>query len=178
MKEYAVANKLVERRSGPRKKVAQYYSVEIPIDELGIVYQFKIWNIDSTCMFVLVKENSCILTWLKVGDKLNMKYYSTDLFYPFKYLDTEIRNITKQDQGRLKGHYLVGFEILDSQDHNNVHWLFRSNKIQILPFNMLLGNIYRIEKSSVNKSSLNFTLETDRLRGQPDTLKHEEIQFR
>ena len=143
MKEYTLANNLVERRSGPSKKVDQYYSVEIPISELGVVYQFRIWNIESTSMFILVKENSGILPWLKVGDRLNIKYYSTDLFYPVEYLDTEIRNITKQGQGQLKGHYLVGFEILDSQDQNNIHWLYRLNNTQIHPFNMLLRNIYR-----------------------------------
>jgi len=157
MKGYTSVEKLVDRRSEPRKKVDQYYSVEIPISELGVVYQFKIWNAESTSMFVLVKEDSGILPWLKVGDRLNMKYYPTDLFYAIEYLDTEIRNITKQDQGRLKGHYLVGLEILDSQDQNKIHWLYRSNKTQISPFNMLLGNIYRVEKSGVNRSSLNFT---------------------
>ena len=145
MKEYALANKLVERRSEPRKKVNQFYSVEIPISELGVVYQFKIWNIESTSLFVLVKEDSGILPWLKVGDILNMKYYSTD--YPVEYLDTEIRNITKQDQGRLKGHYLVGFEILDSQDQNKIHWLYRSNKTQISLFDMLLMNLGDVVES-------------------------------
>jgi len=130
MKEYATVDKLAERRCGPGEKVNQFYSVEIPIGELGVVYQFKIWNIESTSMFVLVKEDSGILPWLKVGDRLNMKYYSTDLFYPVEYLDTEIRNITKQDQGRLKGHYLVSLEILGSQDQNKIHWLYRSNKTQ------------------------------------------------
>ena len=113
MKEYAVANKVVERRSEPRKKVDLYYSVEIPISELGVVYQFKIWDTKSPSIFVVVKENSGILPWLKVGDRLNMKYYSTDSLYPLEYLDTEIRNITKHDQGPLKGHYLVGLEIVD-----------------------------------------------------------------
>ena len=145
MKEYASVDKLVDRRSEPRKKVDQYYSVEIPISELGVVYQFKIWNIESTSLFVLVKEDSGILPWLKVGDILNMKYYSTD--YPVEYLDTEIRNITKQDQGRLKGHYLVGFEILDSQDQNKIHWLYRSNKTQISLFNMLLMNLGDVVES-------------------------------
>jgi len=68
-----------------------------------------------------------------------MKYYPTDLFYPIEYLDTVIRNIIKQDQGRLKGHYLVGLEILDSQDQNKMHWLYRSNKTQILPLNYVIG---------------------------------------
>ncbi len=63
MKKYFSVDKLLDRRSEPRKKVNQYYSVEIPISELGVVYQFKIWNTESTSMFVLVKEDSGILPW-------------------------------------------------------------------------------------------------------------------
>ncbi len=116
MQEYAVAERLVERSYGPWKELDRYYSVEIAMDGLEVVYQYGIWSVESTSMFVLVKEDSGILPWLKVGDILNMKYYSTDIVYPFENLDTEIQNITKQAQGRLKGHYLVGFEIIDRSD--------------------------------------------------------------
>lgn len=122
MKEYAVVRELANGKSEHWEKVEQYYSVEISIDRLEVIYQFRIWDIESTTMFILVKENSDILPWLKVGDKVNMKYYSTDLLYPFQYLDTEIQNIIKQDQGRLKGHYLVGLEISESQDQDDIHW--------------------------------------------------------
>lgn len=113
MQEYAVAERLVEGSYEPWKELDRYYSVEISMDGLEVVYQYGIWSVESTSMFVLVKEDSGILPWLKVGDILNMKYYSTDIVYPFENLDTEIQSITKQDQGRLKGHYLVGFEIID-----------------------------------------------------------------
>jgi hypothetical protein len=141
MKQYAVAHRSVERGSGPRKRLDQYYSVEIPVDALGVVYQFKICAIDSPCIFIVVTENSGILPWLKVGERLNMKYYSTDVLSPVDYLDTQIRTITKQDQARFKAHYLVGFEILARQDHDTIHWLFRPHKSQALPFTTSLSTI-------------------------------------
>lgn len=113
MQEYAVADGLNERSYGPWRELDKYYSIEIAIDGLEVVYQYGIRSVESRSMFVLVKENSGILPWLKVGDILNMKYYSTDILYPFENLDTEIQSITKHDQGRFKGHYLVGFEIVD-----------------------------------------------------------------
>jgi hypothetical protein len=116
MKEYAVSNRLVERRSEPRRQPHQYYSVEFSTNALDLTYQFKIWNMSSTSMCVLVREDSDILPCLKVGDTLNMKYYSTDSVYPSDYVQTAIRHITKDDQGRFKGHYLVGLEILESQN--------------------------------------------------------------
>ena len=115
MKERALTNRPVERRSEHRKQVHQYYSVEFSINGLDLSYQFKIWNIASTSMCVLVREDSDILPRLKVGDTLNMKYYSTDSVYPSDYLQTAIIHVTKNDQGRFKGHYLVGLEIQESQ---------------------------------------------------------------
>ena len=142
MKEYALAKQLREREPGLGNSVDQYYSVEFSFEGLGVIYQFKIWKTVSTVMSVMVKEDSGILPWLKVGDKLNMKYYSTDVVDPVENLNTEIRYITKQDQGRLKGHYLVGIEILGSQDQNRIHLSYLSNRAKILPFNKSLSDIY------------------------------------
>jgi hypothetical protein len=116
VQEYAVAEKFDERSFGTWNDLDKYYSIEIAIEGLEVVYQYGIWGIESSLMFFLVKENSGILPWLKVGDVLKMKYYSTDILYPFENFDTEIQSIMKQDQGRLKGHYLVGFEIVEEDD--------------------------------------------------------------
>jgi len=142
VKEYALAKQLREREPGLGNSVDQYYSVEFSFEGLGVIYQFKIWKTVSTVMSVMVKEDSGILPWLKVGDKLNMKYYSADVVDPVENLNTEIRYITKQDQGRLKGHYLVGIEILGSQDQNRIHLPYLSNRAKILPFNTSLSDIY------------------------------------
>jgi len=142
VKEYALAKQLREREPGLGKSVDQYYSVEFSFEGLDVIYQFKIWKTVSTVMSVLVKEDSSILPWLKVGDKLNMKYYSTDVVDPFEDLNTEIRYITKQDQGRLKGHYLVGIEILGSQDRDRILLPYLSNRANILPFNTSVNDIY------------------------------------
>jgi len=115
MNEGAGVNRPVEGKSEHGKQVPQYYSVEFSISGLDLPYQFKIWNMPSTSMCVLVREDSAILPRLNVGDTLNMKYYSTDSVYPSDYLQTAIIHVTKNDQGRFKGHYLVGLEIQESQ---------------------------------------------------------------
>jgi len=117
-KENLGAEDFVEKRSEPRKKVDQYYSAEFSFGGLLLPYQFKIWNIAPKSMCVLIKEDSDILSRLKVGDTLDVKYYSTGSQYPSDYLKTAIRHITKNDQGRFKGHYLVGLEILENQDQD------------------------------------------------------------
>jgi len=104
---------LMERRSRPRSIIDQYYSVEFLVDGSAFVYQFKIWDISPKGVCVLVKEDSGLLNRLKVGDILNLKYYTTDSSRPIEYLETEIRHIAKDENGRFKGLYLVGLSILE-----------------------------------------------------------------
>jgi len=69
----------------------------------------------SSPMCFLVKEDSDILNHLKVGDTLNMKYYCKELGYPPESRTTIIRDITRKDQGRFKGHCFVGLQILENE---------------------------------------------------------------
>ena len=117
MMQCAMTNKLNETRSEPKKQVDQYHRIEFSINGL-VPYLFKIWNIASTSMTVLVKEGSDILPRLKAGDTLHVKCYSTDSVHHPEYLETAIRHITRNDQGRFKGHYLVDLEILESENVN------------------------------------------------------------
>ncbi len=98
----------------PESRGAQYYSVEFPAKNFSSLYQFKIWNLGPESMCVLVKENSGILEQLSVGDRLNMKYYTTDSHCPTTQQETEIKSIKKEDDGRFRGHFLIGLLILEN----------------------------------------------------------------
>lgn len=89
-----------------------YYSAEFLVNGLEVFHQVKIWEKAPKAVSVLVKENSGILHLLKVGDTLNVKYYSIQSAYLSDWQKTAVRHITWNDQGKLKGHYLVGLEIL------------------------------------------------------------------
>jgi hypothetical protein len=121
MKAHIASSRLMGRQSALPRQMNQFYSVEFSIRGLNVPYQFKIWDMLSSCMCILVKEYSDILPRLKVGDTWNMKYYSTGSVYRPECLKTMIRHIIKNDQGRFKGHYLVGLEILEKQDRNRIH---------------------------------------------------------
>jgi hypothetical protein len=103
---------LTETSSDSRGRPDQYYSAEFLVEELGVLYQFKVWDMAAPSLSVLVNERSGILPRLKVGDTLKVKYYANDCGYPSEYQRTAIRHITRNDEGRLKGHFLVGLEIL------------------------------------------------------------------
>ena len=88
-----------------------FHSVEIAIDGLAIPYQFKIWKNGSMPMCLLVREDSEIVTRLKEGDILNMRYYSEASKYPTEHVETEILQIERNHEGRFKGHYWIALGI-------------------------------------------------------------------
>lgn len=104
-----------DRRSESRSFADKYSSVEFSIKELPYNYQFKIWETSSSGVSILVKEESAVLGHLKVGDILSMKYYPIDSFEEPEAFETEIKHITKNDDPRFKGLYLVGLSLSEKQ---------------------------------------------------------------
>ena len=93
-----------------------FYSVEFSVNGIQLLYQSKLRNSSTPPMFTLIKEDSDILNRIAVGDVLNMKYYSTDVQSPTRNYDTEIVYISRDRDGRFKGHYLIGLAILPDQN--------------------------------------------------------------
>jgi hypothetical protein len=135
MKDHTTNDKPVAETSDHSANLEQYYSVEISVHGLNVPYQFKIWQITSRCVWVLVKEDSDILPLVKRGDTLNIKCYPANRAFAPDIKNTTIRHITMNDQGRFKGHYLVGLEILESQGRKEPHHTFEVNAPQPLPLN-------------------------------------------
>ena len=94
------------------KDKAEYHSVEFSVTGLSVAYQFRLWNNNSREMRILVREDSAILPRLKVGDRLKMKYYSTDPHCPDEGKETAIIEIAKDEQGKFNGHSVVALEIV------------------------------------------------------------------
>jgi hypothetical protein len=102
-----------ERRSEKRQSPQRYYSVQFTPLGMDSFYQFKLWNISTRGMCILVKEDSVVLKRLKVSQVIEMMYNIADSPGAGKVLKTRIIHVTRQDDGRFKGHYLVGLEILE-----------------------------------------------------------------
>ncbi len=98
----------------PEDWLSQVYSVEFPVEGLQFHYQFKIWKNASKPLFVLIKEGSAILSCLRTGDVLDMKFYSTDRCCPTLYKKTKIKEIAPPGQNQYKGHFLVDLDIIES----------------------------------------------------------------
>jgi len=101
-----------DRRIESRTLPDQYHSVQFTKPGLDMTYQFKIRNISTRGMCILVRKNSQVISHLKVGDILDMKYYSEEGKGPIDQSGTEIIHITKGEPGWFEGHYLVGLSKL------------------------------------------------------------------
>ena len=123
MYEHALADNLSHAALLDRgRDLDQFYCVEIPV-RVGIIYQFKIWQTEPMFMMILVKDNSKFLSLLDKNSKYNMKFYSDDFLYPYQELVTKIRDISLQENGRLRGHYLVSLEIIEEAEDKKIHGL-------------------------------------------------------
>jgi len=105
----------------PDLSTRKYYSVEFSVNGSYFAHQFKLRNLTTSSIGVLVNENSEIVDLLRVGDVVKMKYYPKDSFLPPDLLDTEILHITKERQGRFNGHYLIGLAIRSQTLKEQLH---------------------------------------------------------
>ena len=108
-----------EKRKETRDRSNKYHSVEMKLSSLPI-YLFKLKDISSNGACFLVKEGSAILKHLKAGQFLNMRYHSDEEMEPTAVFKSKIKHITKIEEKSYKGHYLVGINILERQDPENL----------------------------------------------------------
>ena len=95
-----------ERRSDTRKTPGRFFGAEIRLPGVPI-HRFKLKDISRNGACILIKEDSSMIDHIQAGQTLNMKYYSPAKTDP-PAIKSEIKYITKPEEGRFKGHYLVG----------------------------------------------------------------------
>jgi len=116
MKKNPVNDNSQERRYETRTVLDQYYSVEFRLKDIASTYQFKLRDISSKGMGILVNKGSEVLKYLKVGDTLDMKYLPPESAGLSRSLKTQIEHITQKDKDPFKGHFLMGLSIIEKKD--------------------------------------------------------------
>ncbi len=109
--KHTLVSRYEARNRNQKSPIDRFYSVEFFLNESKLLYQFKVWNGEANVMFALAKEGSIIMNELNVGDIFNMKYYSSDPSCPTTNMTTKISSIEKDNNGRFKGHYVIGLSI-------------------------------------------------------------------
>jgi hypothetical protein len=102
-----------EKRAKPRFPADQFYSVEIAIPDLIGRYKFKLRDISTSGIGIIVKDDSLLLNHLKIGNILNLLFSPPSRTAVPEMLKTRIAHITKCETGRYKGHHIVGFSLIE-----------------------------------------------------------------
>ncbi len=91
----------------------EFYSVEFMVDGLKMPYQFRLWNDKQAPIFFIVKKNSVLLSRLRIGSTISMKYYSCNKQSPVQQHPTRIVDIVADNDGRFRNHCRVELSIVD-----------------------------------------------------------------
>lgn len=105
-----------DRRSEPRITIDEFYSMQFFLEKLHCTCQFKLWDISTHGLCIILKNDSEILPALTVGDVLKVKYHPINLYDETKISETQIRHISPGGEHRFKDHTLVGLKIIDSPE--------------------------------------------------------------
>lgn len=101
-----------DRRSETRSTRLRNYRIEIKF--VGEpVYQFRVREISSNGAGILVKDDSGFLDLIEVGQVMQVNFISPRGSKPAGFYKAEIKHISRLDQGRYKGHRLIGISILE-----------------------------------------------------------------
>lgn len=98
-----------------------YYSVEFPLNATKPVYLFKLRPSDQNTFFLLVKKDSDLLSRLKVGRIMPMKYYCEDAMRTIEVRNTQIVDIVKETHGRFRGHFRIELDIVGGGQGNSMY---------------------------------------------------------
>ncbi len=98
-------------RPQPDDDQQDYYSAELKMGGMNVLYQLKLRKNDPESTYALVKQESPLLDYIKAGDIVPMTYYHSDRSVPCEDRDTRIKYIKKDSLGRFKGNCLIGLEM-------------------------------------------------------------------
>ncbi|MGD9106979.1 MAG: hypothetical protein PVJ87_09100, partial [Desulfobacterales bacterium] len=106
------ASNLAETKDESRTILDKYYSVQFTLSRMDPAYLFKLRDISSNGLCILVKQDSTVFRQLNEGDILDMEYNPTESSEPTKLLKTQITS--KNCYDRFNGHSLVELKIMDN----------------------------------------------------------------
>ena len=112
MEEKIATKNFAGNKDASRTILDKYYSVQFSLNKMDPTYLFKLRDISSNGLCILVKQDSTVFRQLTEGDILDMEYNPTESSDPTKLLKTQITS--KNCYDRFKGHFLVELTIINN----------------------------------------------------------------
>lgn len=99
------------------KKVDDFYRAEIRLNKYDFFYLVKLKQLNGNEACFFIRQDSVIFNKLKAGKALEIKYWTNGTTKTEKFIKTKVKNIEKQNQELLNGHYLIYISIPRSEDY-------------------------------------------------------------
>ena len=112
MNRDSATSNLAESNDESSAILDKYYSVQFSLSRMDPAYLFKLRDISSNGLCILVKQDSTVFRQLNEGDVLDMEYNPTESSGSTKILKTKITS--KNCYDRIIGHSLVELSIIDN----------------------------------------------------------------
>ncbi len=112
IEEKAATKNFAGNKDESRTILDKYYSVQFSLSKMDPTYLFKLRDISSNGLCILVKQDSTVFRQLNEGDILDMEYNPTRSSGPTKLLKTQITS--KNSYDRFKGHSLIELTIINN----------------------------------------------------------------
>jgi hypothetical protein len=103
----------IDSRSEERTECQKKASVEFMPGNIKIPYHFKLKDLSSKGLGIIVRKDSKVLEQIKPGDILDMLYHPDEATATPMAQRTQIRHISEPEPGKHENHMLVGLMILD-----------------------------------------------------------------
>lgn len=103
------------RQRYSKRREAEFHSVEIPGRD-NMIRQFNVQQVlPGGVHTILIKEDSVLLDELKVGARMELSFLGSDPNKPLETRSTEVAHISREYEGKFKGHYSVGLRLLPEE---------------------------------------------------------------
>ncbi len=102
-----------EQRMEKRTLIDKYYSVQFSLNQKVPIYQFRLKDISSFGLCIVIKKGSPVLEKIHKDEKLDMTFCAADSPTERAQYKTKIVHITPDKSGKYKNHVLMGFAIVD-----------------------------------------------------------------
>ena len=122
MTEEASTENLAEKRAEARETLEKMQSLELKLPNLPI-YVFRVKDKSPNGICFLVKADSDILNHIQEGQILHMRYHTEDTPKLSEGFTSEIKHITKMDNGPYKDHQFPPFLNLCPKSWNELRYM-------------------------------------------------------
>lgn len=103
-------------RSEIRQAASEFAAVEFKPSASTLNYLFKLREISSSGLGLIVKKNSDFLNHVRVEDILTVKFHKGSAAIPPQYFKAQIRHISEPVDGTPENHMIVGLLFLEKLD--------------------------------------------------------------